>query len=49
MTENRKNAGQAKKRASLKVLRAQLRRGLYPIDSKKLTIALARTRELSLS
>lgn len=49
MTAIRKKPLRPNKNARLKALREQVRRGLYPIDSNKLTIALTRVKELSLS
>jgi hypothetical protein len=49
MTESRNKPKRVKKKRSLKTLRELLRQGRYPIDSNKLTLALCRSKELSLN
>jgi hypothetical protein len=47
MPPTRKKSGGTNKKARLKALREQLRRGLYPIDSIKLTYVLWRAKALT--
>ena len=47
MTASRKKTKHVRKKLNLKALREQLRRGVYFVDSHKLTIALARSVELT--
>ncbi len=47
MTATRRRPKRVRKKRSLKTLRELLRRGLYPVDSERLTLALWRARELS--